>query len=545
MRLFDLFEDKLKTAVIGFGRMNPPTTGHGVLVDAINAKAKQHGGDPMLFLTMTHTPFLTDKTQKLRPWDKIKNPLQWKQKLEYAQKFFDIPISTDPSLNTIMAVMKSLETKGYEKVVLVCGSDRVKEFETQVLPYNNTPDQSGNIAFNIKEVSVEEGGFRDEEADDASGMSASKMREAAATNDFESFKQGVPVESLAKKMFDDVRQGLGMNHQKQTEDLTVKQQRPKLDVIYNIADRKDAKPFPLSYKDTGGASTGGMVYITPDVARKFVSFYEKRADDEQQLMQKALKSVSGLRNLFKNIGLGDVEVKMDPKAEPSVPKNPLDALLQSENATVVKPMGAPIKRTNPVAKNANATIGGGGAGAHTDQKKRIKSGYRKHKGKQYDMNSIAEGYRDIEIMGHTYMPDEDREDDNVKIWHTIVTPQGKTVDADFTPYAYMDKEDLKLYIKLKYPKRQGAGPLDKKDLQKMANAIGIAKLDPEMANAGKTNEEEYDTQRDRDAVSGKPRKSYFTPSKGKMSKDELAKARERKEKAEKAAIDNIKKALGK
>src|SRR6056300_1235843 len=512
MRLFDLFEDKLKTAVIGFGRMNPPTTVHGVLVNAINAKAKQHGGDPMLFLTMTHTPFLTDKTQKLRPWDKIKNPLQWKQKLGYAQKFFDIPISTDPSLNTIMAVMKSLETKGYEKVVLVCGSDRVQEFETQVLPYNNTPDQSGNIAFTIKEVSVEEGGFRDEEADDASGMSASKMREAAANNDFESFKQGVPVESLAKKMFDDVRQGLGMNHQKQTEDLTVKQQRPKLEVIYNIADRKDAKPFPLSYKDTGGASSGGMVYITPDVARKFISFYEKRADDEQQLMQKALKSVSGLRNLFKNIGLGDVEVKMDPKAEPSVPKNPLDALLHSENATVVKPMGVgTTRRPNPVAKNANATIGGGGAGAHRDKKKDSKKGYEKHKGKQFEAqepgeyrviggvryyivknksgkskafsgptpaakqyaqsggnwyNEVAEGYQDLEVMGHKYMPDEDREDDNVKIWHTIVTPQGKTVDADFTPYSYMDKEDLKLFIKLGYPKRITAGPLDKKDLQK-------------------------------------------------------------------------------
>lgn len=542
MRLLDLWENKLKTAVIGFGRMNRPTTGHGVLVDAINAKAKQYGGDPMLFLSMTHTPFLTDKTQKLRPWDKIKNPLQWKQKLEYAQKFFNIPISTDPSLNTIMSVMKHLETKGYEKVVLVSGSDRVKEFETQILPYNNTPDQSGNIAFNIKEVSVEEGGFRDEEADDASGMSASKMREAAAKNDFETFKQGVPVESLAKKMFDDIRQGLGMNHQKQTEDLTVKQQRPKLDVIYNIADRKDSKPFPLSYKDTGGASTGGMVYITPDVARKFVSFYEKRADDEQQLMQKALKSVSGLRNLFKNIGLGDVEVKMDPKAEPSMPKNPLDALLQSE-ATLVKPMGgAPITRPNPVAKHMNTY---NKASVVPNKKKDDKAGKTKHKGKQFDMNSIAEGYRDLEVMGHKYMPDEDREDDNVKIWHTIVTPQGKTVDADFTPYSYMDKEDLKLYIKLKYPKRQGAGPLNKEDLQKMANAIGIAKLDPEMANAGKTNEEEYDTQRDRDAVSGKPRKSYFTPSKGKMSKDELAKARERKERAEKAAIDNIKKALGK
>lgn len=488
MRLFDLFEDeKLKTAVIGFGRFNPPTTGHGVLVDAINEKAKEYGGDPMLFLTMSHTPFLTDKTQKLRPADKIKNPLTWKQKLSYAQKFFNIPISTDPSLNTIMAVMKSLETKGYQKVVLVCGSDRVQEFESQVLPFNNTPDKAGKINFNLQEVSVEEGGFRDEEADDVSGMSASKMREAAANNDFETFKQGVPVESLAQKMFDDVRQALGMNHQKQTEDLTVKQQRPKLEVIYNIADRKDTKPFPLSYKDTGGASTGAMVYLTPDVAKKFIQFYEKRADDEQQLMQKALKSVSGIKNLFKNIGLGDVEVRMDPKAEPSVPENPLDALMQGENATVVKPMGiGTTRRPNPVAKNANATVGGGGAGQHPDKKKRAKGGYQKHKS---GYESVAEGYRDLEVMGHKYMPDEDREDDNVKIWHTIITPQGKSISADFTPYSYMDKEDIKLYIKLKYPKRITAGPLDKEDLQKLAQTQGLINLDPEMANAGK---ESYD-----------------------------------------------------
>ena len=66
-----------------------------------------------------------------------------------------------------------------------------------------------------------------------------------------------------------------------------------------------------------------------------------------------------------------------------------------------------------------------------------------------------------------------------------MTPQGKTVDADFTPYDYMDKEDLKLFIKLGYPKRQGAGPLNKEELQKMAQSVGVAKLDPEMANAGK------------------------------------------------------------
>jgi hypothetical protein len=87
------------------------------------------------------------------------------------------------------------------------------------------------------------------------------------------------------------------------QELVVKQQRPKIDVINNIAMRKDNNPFPLSYKDTGGASSGGMVYITPENAKKFIQFYDRRAEDEQQLMLQALKSVSGLKNLFNNLGL--------------------------------------------------------------------------------------------------------------------------------------------------------------------------------------------------------------------------------------------------
>ena len=101
------------------------------------------------------------------------------------------------------------------------------------------------------------------------------------------------------------------------QELVVKQQRPKIDVIYNIADRKDNSPFPLSYKDTGGASSGGMVYITPENAKKFVQFYERRAKDEQQLMLQALKSVSGLKNLFTNIGLeiAKIETKKEENYE--------------------------------------------------------------------------------------------------------------------------------------------------------------------------------------------------------------------------------------
>ena len=87
-----------KTVTINFGRFNPPTIGHEKLLDTSMSKGT---GDHRVYATQTQ--------------DKNKNPLDWKTKLGYAQAFFDIPISTDPSLNTIMSVMKHLENKGYEK----------------------------------------------------------------------------------------------------------------------------------------------------------------------------------------------------------------------------------------------------------------------------------------------------------------------------------------------------------------------------------------------------------------------------------------------
>lgn len=313
MHLRQLFEAQIKTAVIGYGRMNPPTIGHAVLVNAINAKAKQYDGDPMLFLSMTQSPFLTPKgkTNKHFKTANIKNPLDWKTKLGYVNKFFDIPVSTDPSLNTIMSVMKYLENKGYEKVVLVCGSDRVKEFETQILPYNNTPDKSGNIAYNIKEVTVEQGGFRDEEATDASGMSASKMREAAAQDDFESFKQGVPDQSVAQRMFDDVRRGLGFEHQDESlDEYEVKQQKPKIEVLNNIAARKDGTAFPLSWNaGKGEIKVGGKMYVDPITANKFVNFFDTNKD-KQDAMTQALRSATTTAKLFDVLGF-DYTLRMD------------------------------------------------------------------------------------------------------------------------------------------------------------------------------------------------------------------------------------------
>jgi hypothetical protein len=100
--------------------------------------------------------------------------------------------------------------------------------------------------------------------------------------------------------------------------------------------------------------------------------------------------------------------------------------------------------------------------------------------------SVEEGWgqKEFEVDGYTYITDIDEEEDNRKIWHMLKTPEGETINVDFTPYAYMSKDDVELYIKLGMPKRQGVGPLDTEQLQKMAQIKGVAMLDPKMAKAG-------------------------------------------------------------
>ena len=68
---------------------------------------------------------------------------------------------------------------------MVAGSDRVLEYK-QILDKYNGKD------FNFKTILVVSAGERDPDSDTASGMSATKMRQAAAENNFNKFKMGVP-----------------------------------------------------------------------------------------------------------------------------------------------------------------------------------------------------------------------------------------------------------------------------------------------------------------------------------------------------------------
>ena len=185
MRLREIFEAPETTAVMAFGRMNPPTIGHAKLVDAVVSQ----GGDPYIFLSQSQKP----KT----------DPLAFEDKLRYAKFFFPNVTIGNPEVKTIIQALQKVAALGYANLIYVAGSDRVASFEKLLNDYNGKE-------YNFNSIKVVSAGERDPDADGAEGMSASKMRAAAAEGDLESFKQGVPQQEVADEMFAAVRAGMGI-----------------------------------------------------------------------------------------------------------------------------------------------------------------------------------------------------------------------------------------------------------------------------------------------------------------------------------------------
>jgi len=181
-----------KKVVITFGRFNPPTIGHEKL---INAVAKTAGTDDYKIYT-SHTK------------DKKKNPLSADQKVGYMKKMFPTHkdhIMLNDELKTIIKVLQSLQGD-YADVVLVVGSDRVQEMDSLIQKYNG-------VEYTFKSLKVKSAGERDPDADGATGMSASKMREAASVANVDQFRKGIPNtlnDSDMMKLMKEVREGLGI-----------------------------------------------------------------------------------------------------------------------------------------------------------------------------------------------------------------------------------------------------------------------------------------------------------------------------------------------
>lgn len=199
-----------KTAVVSFGRMSPPTNGHEKLVNAVTSIARKENGDAQIYVSHSY--------------DKKKNPLKYEDKVRFLKTAFG-PIVKQSTAKTFIDVAKSLSGK-FENLVFVVGSDRVPEFERVLNKYNGSE-------FNFASVKVVSAGERDPDADDVSGMSASKMRSFVSAGDFESFKSGLPKKLIphAKEVYDMTKEGMGLHEGLEDDEVLVEETLDEAGVV--------------------------------------------------------------------------------------------------------------------------------------------------------------------------------------------------------------------------------------------------------------------------------------------------------------------------
>ena len=228
----EIHEAKGKSLAFSFGRFNPPTTGHEKL---INKVASINADDYRIYLSRSQDP--------------KKNPLSPRDKLAIMKRMFPrharkIEINTT---NMILDICTMLYKKGYSDITMVVGSDRVREFDTIIKKYNDYKSRHGY--YNFDNINIVSAGERDPDADNVSGMSASKMRAAASANDIDSFKRGLPRGVDANAIMKQVRQGMNLAAQytgetrevvpfkdfehQQIRDLYIRE------MIFNIGDKVD------------------------------------------------------------------------------------------------------------------------------------------------------------------------------------------------------------------------------------------------------------------------------------------------------------------
>ena len=206
------------TLTVAFGRFNPPHLGHLQLMDTAAAAAEQDQGDYMIVPS--------------RSQDKKKNPLDPDTKVSLMRTMFPQHgerIANDANTKTIFDVLKKAHNDGYTNVRIVGGADRVKEFNKLATNYN------GNL-YQFDNIEVVSAGDRDPDSEGVEGLSASRMRLAAAEGDFKTFRLGMPPEMRpkdARAVFDTVRQAMGIQDQ--------------VAEVWEIAPKFDAKTLRENY----------------------------------------------------------------------------------------------------------------------------------------------------------------------------------------------------------------------------------------------------------------------------------------------------------
>ena len=305
---------KSKPVVFAFGRLNPPTIGHQKLIERVITIAKRVKGLPVLYVSASQ--------------DKRKNPLTVKQKVDYLKKVYPRGISILPAIGserTFMEILKNRFDKKYTDVYMIAGSDRVAEFKRLIKQYNGKD-------YNFDTTEVVSAGERDPDATGATGMSASKMRDFAMRNDYNSFKKGLITgtkEKDAMKLFKDLKKGMGVNESMAPEDDGLKLIRENYhnNEIFNMGDMVENTnngnvgkiikrgPNYIQYEmEDGGVEKAWLNEITP--ANNIDSELQVEDVDKKKLvLQKNAQELKSFKSFEEEINSAKDAQKKDVEDE--------------------------------------------------------------------------------------------------------------------------------------------------------------------------------------------------------------------------------------
>jgi len=184
--------DKANKLIFAFGRFNPPTTGHAKLMKEVITQARKNNANHIVYASAST--------------DRRSNPLDVNTKVKFMKKMFpqNNIKAAGRTERTFMEVLK-FYNKMYGEIIMIAGSDRVREFQALADKYNGKD-------YNYKSIKLVSSGERDPDAEGVSGMSASKMREMAKNNDYRNFKSGVTglSDSETRELFNAVKKGMGI-----------------------------------------------------------------------------------------------------------------------------------------------------------------------------------------------------------------------------------------------------------------------------------------------------------------------------------------------
>ena len=307
MRNFIELTEAKGQIVFAFGRFNPPTTGHEKLISKV---AQVSGSSPYrIYPSFSQNP--------------KKDPLPHTLKVAYMRKMFPKharSIVADKDAKTAINVAVKLYDEGFRDLVMVAGSDRVKEFSSLLKTYNGVEGKRHGF-YKFDRIDVVSAGERDPDAEGVEGMSASKMRAAAVDGDFDSFQQGLPKGFRdAKKLYNDVRKFMGIReerHMGEMDEHEAVRDAYLTGKIWNVGDVVEAKGITgkvirkgtnyIAFHDEEGKVHKAWLHevkfedLPSDVKTKLYKLYSKGMDlpAGSPAFKKNEKEINALRKKYK------------------------------------------------------------------------------------------------------------------------------------------------------------------------------------------------------------------------------------------------------